>query len=49
MPECEFCDGHVSDAFARVYGGNDDQPLRCPGCATTRELMEGAAARGGAA
>ena len=46
MTQCQNCEGHVSDAFARVFAGDDDQPQRCLGCATTRELQNGAAANG---
>ena len=46
MARCTNCEGHVSDAFARVFAGDDDRPQRCPACATTRELQDGAAANG---
>ena len=49
MPKCNSCEGHVSEAFARVYAGNDGELQACPNCATQSELQDGAAANGGAA
>lgn len=41
---CQFCDGHVTKQFARIYGDQDDQLHRCPSCDTNARLSRGSGA-----
>lgn len=38
------CGAHVSDAFARVFAGDDGRVHACPECADGAAIMRGAAA-----
>lgn len=40
MPDCEHCDGHVSDRFARVFGDERGDVLACPNCAANAGIAE---------
>ena len=41
---CRGCGSHLDPDTARVLGPEDSPVERCPGCATQRELNDGAAA-----
>ena len=34
---CQNCESHVSFAFARVYGDNDNVLHRCPNCISNND------------
>lgn len=40
MLECEGCGAHVTRAFARVFGDNNDDVVECLTCSTTRDLSD---------
>ncbi|MFC7044334.1 hypothetical protein ACFQH6_20550 [Halobacteriaceae archaeon GCM10025711] len=44
MPQCENCGAFVTDAFARVFGDQDDVVHRCQSCDTKGRLNQGSAA-----
>jgi hypothetical protein len=41
---CQHCGRHVTAAFARVHGDNDDIVHRCLGCDCYRRVCRGSAA-----
>lgn len=41
---CRHCGRHVSEAFRRTYGDNENEAHRCPGCDSWVRLQEGSAA-----
>lgn len=41
---CLNCGQFVTEAFARVFGDNEDRVAGCPECESTRNLTAGAAA-----
>lgn len=42
--KCANCGRHVSSAFGRVHGDEDDIAHRCLGCDCARRIMRGSAA-----
>jgi len=41
---CEHCGAHVTAAFARTHGDNDDEAHRCPDCDSWVRISAGSAA-----
>lgn len=41
---CRNCGAFVTQAFARVFGDNDDRVTGCPECTSFTALTEGAGA-----
>lgn len=44
--ECQRCGGHVSAAWRRAAGDDNDTVFGCPNCYSDRELAHGAAKEG---
>lgn len=44
MATCENCGGHVTERYARVFGGNSGELHGCPACRSNSDMMEGAGA-----
>jgi len=40
MPECDNCNAHVSEGFARVFSDEYDRVLACPACAANAGIAE---------
>ncbi|WP_232686961.1 DUF7563 family protein [Halobacterium zhouii] len=40
MARCDYCDGHVSDNFARVFSDEDGRLLACPNCSANVGIAE---------
>lgn len=40
MPQCNHCDAHVSDRFARVFGDEYGTVRACPSCSANAGIAE---------
>lgn len=40
MPTCNHCDGHVSEAFARVFADDAGRVHACPDCSANANIAE---------
>ncbi len=40
MPECDYCGGHVSEQFERVFADDDGQIRACPNCSANAGIAE---------
>lgn len=45
MPQCDNCDAHISEGFARVFADEADRVLACPSCASNAGIADSARAR----
>lgn len=45
MPECDYCGGHVSDRFARVFADEHGRVHACPACSANAGIAEAARRR----
>lgn len=42
--QCENCGSHKTDAYARVFGDNNDVVHHCGDCVTNSNVQDGSAA-----
>lgn len=45
MPDCDYCGGHVSEQFARVFADENGRIYACPGCSANAGIAEAARRR----
>lgn len=45
MPECDYCGGHVSERFARVFADERGRVFACPKCSANAGIAEAARRR----
>ncbi|NHN49994.1 hypothetical protein G9464_20710 [Halostella sp. JP-L12] len=43
MPQCENCDGYVTERFVRVFGDNEGRVFGCLDCIGATAVKNGAA------
>lgn len=40
MPACDYCEGHVSEQFVRVFADERGKVHACPNCAANAGIAE---------